>query len=317
MGLQLYPGWSDRGLEPSCGGLLGSTLLRDSELPALYRAADRASRTAQRWYVSLTWLELSFVLLAAGISALRLAFDREGSTSATIVAIALLLALVTRMANRVRHFSKTWFDGRAVAESVKSAAWRYMMSLDQYSGSASESRDALIETLGNVAGERPELAASLEFSSAEGAFGSELSAFRALSLAIRRDRYVSERLDDQLTWYSGRSIQNRRNAALWFWIGLGAQVAAIGIAVFAVRLPGLFAAIGLLSAISAAAIAWAQLGRHDELGRSYGLAAQELMLLKSALVSVELTDEETLLSLVRDSEGSISREHTMWFTKRS
>jgi hypothetical protein len=72
--------------------------------------------------------------------------------------------------------------------------------------------------------------------------------------------------------------------------------------------------ISVLAAVSAAATAWTQLGRHDELAKSYGLAAHELMVLHSRL---ELADsEEAFRQGVEETESAISREHTMWMAKR-
>ena len=66
--------------------------------------------------------------------------------------------------------------------------------------------------------------------------------------------------------------------------------------------------------MAAVAAAWTQYSRHDELGKSYGLAAQELAFLRSTIdVS---PDEEALNSAVAATEDAISREHTMWMARR-
>jgi hypothetical protein len=55
-------------------------------------------------------------------------------------------------------------------------------------------------------------------------------------------------------------------------------------------------------------------GRHDELSKSYGLAAPELMVLHSRLELAET--EEAFWQGVEETEAAISREHTMWMAKR-
>ncbi len=55
-------------------------------------------------------------------------------------------------------------------------------------------------------------------------------------------------------------------------------------------------------------------GRHDELGKSYGLTAPELMVLHSRLGLAET--EEAFRQGVEETEVAISREHTVWMAKR-
>ncbi len=75
-----------------------------------------------------------------------------------------------------------------------------------------------------------------------------------------------------------------------------------------------FDLIGPLAAISAGATAWTQLSRHNELAKSHGLAAHELLLLQARLALGETTD--TFRQGVEETESAISREHTMWMAKR-
>jgi hypothetical protein len=91
---------------------------------------------------------------------------------------------------------------------------------------------------------------------------------------------------------------------------------ALALAVWRVAFPtaGVLSLVGPLLALAAAFTAWAQLGRHDELSNSYALANQELLSIK-AVADMVYTEQE-LAKLVREGEGAISREHTMWIAKR-
>jgi hypothetical protein len=94
-----------------------------------------------------------------------------------------------------------------------------------------------------------------------------------------------------------------------------AQFVALALAVWRVAVPfaGL-SLVGPLLALAAAFTAWTQLGRNDELSKSYALANQELLNIKALANTVET--EQELAKVVRDGEGAISREHTMWIAKR-
>ena len=137
---------------------------------------------------------------------------------------------------------------------------------------------------------------------------------RPLPPEERRGFYLAARVDDQEAWYAGKSQTNARSATIWFWISLLfeglALAAAIVIAVTGSRLD----LVGVLAAITAAATAWTQLGRHDELAKSYGLAAHELMVLHARLELAEA--EEAFRQGVEETEAAISREHTMWMARR-
>lgn len=119
---------------------------------------------------------------------------------------------------------------------------------------------------------------------------------------------------------SGRAAPRSRDPATkgrrWFWVSLLSQVLAASFAFVGVLWPGdaLANVIGPCAAVAAAATAWGQLGRHDELSKSYALAYQELISIQTLAETV--TTEEDLDRVVADGEGAISREHTMWMAKR-
>ena len=73
--------------------------------------------------------------------------------------------------------------------------------------------------------------------------------------------------------------------------------------------------MGLFASVATAATAWTQLGRHDELSKSYALAYQELLMIRT--LGEKVSTEEGLDRLVTDGENAISREHTMWMAKRA
>ena len=50
------------------------------------------------------------------------------------------------------------------------------------------------------------------------------------------------------------------------------------------------------------------------MSKSYALANQELLSIKTMADTIDT--EQELAKLVRDGEGAISREHTMWIAKR-
>src|SRR4051812_5721392 len=90
-----------------------------TDFPAVYGRANSASLTAQRRFVAAVGIGLSLGVAAAVFGAV----DAEwagwaGAASFACGAIIGALAIT-------QHLERTWYDGRALAESVKSLTWLY------------------------------------------------------------------------------------------------------------------------------------------------------------------------------------------------
>jgi hypothetical protein len=291
--------------------------LPDEGYPALFRAADAASRRARLAHTRLVGAELTLLAAAAATGAAQsLPAAPDAGWARALPAILLVAALVVKLANRLQRFDERWFDGRAVAETVKSATWRYVMGVRPYEPDGSQTNATFAQALGETLAARPDLAAHLHRLPSRGhqIITEAMARLRALSPEARRAVYLTARVDDQEAWYAGRSHGNAQAATAWFWISLVCEglalAAAVVIAITGLRVD----LVGLLAALSAGATAWTQLGRHDELAKSYGLAAHELMLLRARLELAETT--EAFRQGVEETEAAISREHTMWMAKR-
>ena len=287
-----------------------------SDYPALYRAAEDASMGGQKTYKRLVRADLTLVVLGATLGALAFLVPTSyAAYFAAVAAIVLLGSIVAKYVNKQRADDKEWFDGRAVAESVKTLTWRYMMRLEPFDENAT-SDQKFIEELDAIREARSGLQYRVgsQDDSAE-QITSRMREVRQMPVEERRELYVKERLEDQARWYGKKSEDNRRLASRLFWAALVAQFVALALAVWRVAVPfaGL-SLVGPLLALAAAFTAWTQLGRNDELRQSYALANQELLSIKALASTVD--NEQQLAKIVSDGEGAISREHTMWIAKR-
>lgn len=284
--------------------------------PALYQVADGSSVAGQRIYRRLVAAELAFVLSGAALAVLGAVIPTLQSLFLSLAAASLIGAIAMKLINRQSGSDQRWFDGRAVAETVKTQAWRYMMCAAPYSSDATADASFAGDVLGAMRA-RPALEQSLDrLPEDPRQISSTMRAVRALPLEARLQLYLKERLSDQARWYKTRAVENQVKGRRWFWVSLLSQVLAASFAFVGVLWPGdaLANVIGLCAAVAAAATAWGQLGRHDELSKSYALAYQELISIQALAETV--TTEEDLDRVVGDGEGAISREHTMWMAKR-
>src|SRR5664280_1843197 len=106
----------------------------DPDMPQLFRAANEASLAGQHTYLQLTRLRLGMIVTAAccGIGSWRVG---EGNID-LLGLLALLLfvgALVVESYLWNQHPERDWFDGRAVAESTKTLAWKFAVGGDPFS----------------------------------------------------------------------------------------------------------------------------------------------------------------------------------------
>lgn len=289
----------------------------NDDYPALYRAANAASRRARMAHTRLVGTELVLLVGAAVIGAGQSLLPGTPSGSArALPAILLVAALIAKLANRLQRFDEHWFDGRAVAETVKSATWRYVMAVRPYDAHGTHPDVVLGEALRETLAARPALAAHLHRLRAgdRQVVTERMQQIRHSSPLERRGFYLTARVDDQEVWYAGKSQTNARSATIWFWVSLLFEGLALAAAIMVAVTEFSVDLVGPLAAITAAATAWTQLGRNDELAKSYGLAAHELMVLHSRLKLAET--EEAFRQGVEETESAISREHTMWMAKR-
>jgi|SRR5215211_4207982 len=289
--------------------------MEHSDYPALYQAADDTSQGGQKTYKRLVGVDLSLVVVGAVLGTLAFLVPRAYAAAfAAAAAIVLLGSIVTKFVARQRSDDKEWFDGRAVAESVKSLTWRYMMRLKPFRDDATCDQKFVGE-LEAILKARSSLHYRVGASSSTEQITPRMREVRQLPVVQRRDLYVKQRLEEQANWYGDKAEDNRVLANRLFWASLAAQFVALALAVWRVVLPSAgLSLVGAVLALAAAFTAWAQLGRHDELSKSYALARQELLSIKA--LANTLDTEQELAKIVRDGEGAISREHTMWIAKR-
>ncbi len=285
--------------------------------PSLYRSADAASLKAQSTYLLFHKVYLGSLVLGSVTGAFTvLGSQAVNAWLYTTIAIVLVLGLLILWAMRARQDDKIWFDGRAVAESVKTATWRFMTRAHPFHDD-STAETMFIAELKEIRMARPHLGKHL--AAAMDSDGLAITDFmkqkRSGPIEDRHALYVSARICDQKAWYAKKARMNVQSGTWWFWAIVILQVAVVILAIVQAVSGGLgINAIPIITTCAAVAAAWSQMKRHDELAQSYALAAQELEELET--IASNQTSEPAFSQLVEQSENSISREHTMWCARR-
>jgi hypothetical protein len=287
------------------------------DYPSLFRSSDAASVRAQRTYLRMQTVYLGSLVLGAVISALTAlgagsCHEWLYAVAAIVLAVGLLLLWVTR----AQGYDKAWFSCRVVAESVKTATWRYMMRTPPFRDE--KCMDArficeLQEIRKAGSGFEKHLAGVVDPAASE--VTDVMKHVRSLSLDERKGFYLGSRVRDQKSWYAGRAKAHARAGSKWFWSVLGLEGIAITMAIIEAVTGGLpINLVPIITTSAAVIVAWTQTKRHDESAQAYSLAAQELGELES--IASNVGNEDDFAQLVEQVEEAISREHTMWCARR-
>lgn len=293
-----------------------TTRLTQADFPALFTSADATSRLGQRSYLRLVRIDLTLLVLGAALGVTG-ALVPSALRAWPLVAAAIVLGatVILTSANKVLRFDHDWFEGRTVAEAVKAAAWTFMMRAQPYDTDDAAAEARFITLLRHLLETQKDLRpAPGGLSATSQQITPALRQVRALALDERRECYMQQRVIDQIEWYGAKAEQSRRRAVRWFWVDVTARGAALAFSIVAIitppRLPSL---AGVFTSLAAAATAWSQMGRYDEISKSYSLTAHELIMLRGSLDGA--TDEERLGQVVQEVEAAIAREHTLWQAK--
>lgn len=293
-------------------------VVTDDDMPALFKAANSASLVAQKRYLFLVLGNLLFLVAGAVLSSIPPIPPLSKSEMALMGSISFGIGLFFTLFIHTLEYEKGWYGGRAIAESVKTIAWRYMTCAEPYrTKNCSEAADSkLVSELLSIISERKELSKFLGGKAGmDQQITQKMREARNLDTESRKQLYLKERIANQREWYSKKAETNERRGTLWFIAILLAQLFALIFSFYIVYNPGTTLNLtGVFSTLTGAFLAWLQVKRHQELAQSYGLAAHELGLI-SALAENVKTDDE-LSEFVADSESAISREHTLWSARR-
>lgn len=291
--------------------------LPDAELPPLYHAADRSSGVAQKWFLDATRVRL---LGLVGAATFGLFTWRHGTSptdwAGVLAACCFINVLVVEGYLLKFKPERTWYEGRAAAESVKTLSWRYAVGGEPFTIGTrpeNETEDLFLKQLDGVLEVLKDLDLVAPTSSGQ-QISKTMRDVRTLPLADRKTIYEQDRVEDQQTWYARKAAWNKTRAGRW----TGAMLLVEGTGIVAAMLKAVGTIEGDLllfaGAIVATMTAWLQTKQHRTLATAYGVTALELASVRSKIS--HQTNEGDWAKFVDDAEEAFSREHTLWKASR-
>src|SRR5438552_3147799 len=106
--------------------------MSDKDYPSLYQAADTASILAQKKYIWLMGIDLIFMVTASLLAIYNTEIESIKVCIYLITFILLLLSLIMTVIIKSYKFEDVWYQGRAVAESIKTLTWRYITCSENF-----------------------------------------------------------------------------------------------------------------------------------------------------------------------------------------
>lgn len=290
--------------------------MKSNYYPALYHSADRSAVAAQASYLWQIRLQYGLLVAAATMS---LWFNSAPNLYiGYAVAVAGSSVLLIYMS--VRKPERDWYGCRALAESIKTSTWRYMMRAEPFgdSGQLSEVQRKFALVLEEILATNRHVGDSLTYSPSTGdQITVDMNTLRALPLAERKERYRRCRINDQRGWYVARVKTNRGWFRFWVVACVTVQCLAVLLALLGVRYHNqwsLWPTAPLLVVMSAI-IGWLQIKKFSELASVYSLTAHEIGIIQTRIDHV--SSEAEFSEFVNEAERGFSREHTQWTARRN
>ncbi len=280
------------------------------DLPALYRDADLVSRSAQRNFLTALGTSLSLLIICATISVLN--SPQRGW--ALVQCVTLLGSFGLTAYIGYSQPQRTWYGARALAESIRTIAWRFVMRAEPYDKDDAPSRELFIANLKKLFDDNV-VSKHVIARSNDAQITEAMNRLRSANIQERKKRYRDDRIEQQRSWYKSKAAYNRLRSKLW----LALLLIFHGIAAFCILGKAVWPSLpywptDIFITAASSAVAWAQTKRFEELSASYNLTAHEIGLLGDKLRDTQSSKDFS--DFVGDAENAFSREHTQWRARR-
>ncbi|MFB3890259.1 MAG: DUF4231 domain-containing protein [Candidatus Bathyarchaeia archaeon] len=286
------------------------------DFPTLYQESDSLAVRSQRKYYLLVRVKILFLIVTSIMTSII--WSQEFRTPISVAfALMLVLSMSLGAVLNMRNFDRLWLNGRAIAEAIKAETWRFMMNVDPYNKSSTdpESEERFLNRLGEILRQRPTVSAHLCLNLQEGVQITEhMKKMRKESLNNRRTYYVQNRIHDQRRWYAQKANWNKNKEARWFALAWVLELVAVMTAIVVIVSQNtLINPVGMVATFGAGVLSWMNARSYSEPAEAYGFVAEQLALCEDK--AKQISSEETLEKNVRDVEGAISQEQTIWIAR--
>lgn len=287
--------------------------MNHDDYPALFLDADNAPNKYQRRFLSLIQGEYVTLFLAAVFS---MSFLND-VIYYLFYACVFVVGLIVLIARALSKPEQWWYRCRALAESVKTLTWRYMMHATPFEGDDAFAKQEFRKHLHEIFRENKETAKQITDDwSGNDQITKAMEDVRDQSRDERMAYYLAHRVEDQRDWYRKKSKANRAAARKWVWTSGACYVIAGSMVLTRIAFPNWpYWPIEPLIVVAASIVGWMQIKKFNELTAAYTVTAHEIGLIRPSADGV--TSDDEFSEFVNDAEKAFSREHTLWLARQS
>lgn len=277
-----------------------------NDYPCYHEDASQESMISQHRYKQLIFAILVLMAISTFLQSFPNSLDNR------IKGFIVFLGLLGTVLIMVFKPDRTWYIGRAVAESIKTLTWRYMMRSQPFDEENSEEKfikrcsEILNAAIQNEGFTHKSLCKHRDI------ITQGMIRIRNLPFDEQKSIYLDERIKDQVDWYEGKSKFNSKRANISIWIIGVCQLFAVVYLLFWGDLDFDFTSI--MAVLTTSTISIMELNKFRELERSYSFTAFELNNIRNRFGLI--TNKGDLNIFVEEAEQAISREHTMWLARK-
>lgn len=284
--------------------------MNERDFPALYRSADALSKQQQAVFLISLGSHLLFLVIATALSVFYVASPAVAYTQAVCLLFTVFLSIFIGY----QKPDRIWYNARAVAESVKTLTWRYMMRAEPFQAADETPLRDFQRKLREVLEQNQHALGFLSANLADRQITEATRVLRETPFEERKRIYVKNRIEEQCNWYARKASFNRKRARIFFCALVLSNVVALSLSMYRIIEPATqFFPTDIFVALSASLLTWIQGKRYSELAASYALAAHEIGIIRDQAVHVS---ESQFSVFVADTENAFSREHTQWVARK-
>lgn len=291
------------------------------DLPGIYYSASEGSIAAQKTFLWLIKTNIGLLVFLAILSAINISSVDKAYQFLIPLASAFLmvLSIIITFATESGKYEKKWYDGRAIAESLKTLSWKFMMKAEPFYGLSKDDAEAKFlndfKEIKNAIRPTGELFGDVSQAN-DHQLTDKMRTVFASDLETRKGTYEKNRISGQKKWYKNNSGINSKKAERFFRIIIGFQIFTLISALIMICSPdSVFNPTGLVTTAIAVLMTWVQVKQYRNLAESYGITSTELSLIEDSIPNIDTN--EKFSSFVAESETAISREHTLWRARRT
>lgn len=284
------------------------------DYPELYDSANKASLISQNEYTTI----MKIYLILTVLSAVLTMYIKESKIAGIIAAVFFLIILGLTIYQGIKRFDRIWYNGRAVAESVKTRTWRFVMRAEPYNDTDKIEfvKSEFCDDLKDILTQNKSLGSYLlqESVSSKGNITNSMLSIRKLPLVDRLNYYLSNRINEQRLWYITKANINKRQEKKWFYGIVATNFSVLILLLLEIGYEWYFLPTSAIIVAGSSFLTWTQIKKYQDLATSYALTAHEIGIIKDE--SFKVIDEKSLSNFVKDSENAFSREHTQWIARK-